>query len=66
MDVHVVIPCLYLIIGILYVLIVYNDELLTKKDDANVEHQTLLIWVTFVACLWPIALIIRAFRFILK
>ena len=58
-----IIECAYFFIGIVYAIYTYKDELKAYNDkNSEIEEPVLFIWVIAVAMLWPVSLIIKIIK----
>ena len=58
-----IIECAYFFIGIVYAIYTYKDELKAYNDkNSEIEEPVLFIWVIAVAILWPVSLIIKLIK----
>lgn len=58
-----IIECAYFFIGILYAIYTHKDELKAYNDkNSEIEEPVLFIWVIAVAMLWPVSLIIKLIK----
>ena len=58
-----IIACAYFFIGIVYAIYTHKDELQAYNDkNSEIEEPVLFIWVITVAMLWPVSLIIKMIK----
>jgi tryptophan 2,3-dioxygenase len=63
MNWTLIIECVYFFIGIVYAIYTHKDELKACNDkNSEIEEPMLFIWVTAVAMLWPVSLIIKLIK----
>lgn len=62
-----IIECAYFFIGIVYTIYTHKDELKAYNDkNSEIEEPVLFIWVITVAMLWPVSLIIKLIKNIVR
>ena len=58
-----IIACAYFFIGIVYAIYTHKDELQAYNDkNSEIEEPVLFVWVIAVAMLWPVSLIIKPIK----
>ena len=58
-----IIECAYFFIGIVYAIYTHKDELKAYNDkNSEIEEPVLFVWVIAVAMLWPVSLIIKLIK----
>ena len=58
-----IIACACYFIGIVYAIYTHKDELQAYNDkNSEIEEPVLFIWVIAVAMLWPVSLIIKLIK----
>ena len=62
-----IIACAYFFIGIVYAIYTHKDELQAYNDkNSEIEEPVLFIWVIAVAMLWPVSLIIKLIKTLVR
>lgn len=63
---NVVSLTLYFLIGSMYSIYLNNEELEKASIDDNVDFQTLFIVTALIACVWPLIVILKFAKSVLK